>query len=243
MKVIPVVDILDGLAVHAMLGNRREYKPLESVLCDSPEPLAVASAFKAGGFAELYIADLNAIMRKGENYAVINEIAEKTDLRLMVDAGVSDSEKMQQLFLSKVSRAVVGTETLACLTFVKDAVERFGKDRIIISLDLKNGKVLSVSEQIASMSALTLAQEFQVLGVTQIIVLNLSRVGSGEGVDLQLLRELSSRSDMHVNVGGGVRNFQDLKTLKKMGVSGALVATALHSGEISVEELRTAGML
>ena len=243
MKVIPVVDILDGLAVHAMLGNRREYKPLESVLCDLPDPLAVASAFKAGGFAELYIADLNAIMRKGENYAVINEIAEKTDLRLMVDAGVSDSEKMHQLFLSKVSKAVVGTETLACLTFVKDAVERFGKDRIIISLDLKNGKVLSVSEQIASMSALTLAQEFQVLGVTQIIVLNLSRVGSGEGVDLQLLRELSSRSDMHVNVGGGVRNFQDLKTLKKMGVSGALVATALHSGDINVEKLRAAGML
>jgi phosphoribosylformimino-5-aminoimidazole carboxamide ribotide isomerase len=70
----------------------------------------------------------------------------------------------------------------------------------------------------------------------------LARVGSGEGVDLQFLKRVLSEVEVEVFVGGGVRDVDDLVELKRLGVSGVLMATALHSGQISVDNLRRAGM-
>ena len=89
MRVIPVIDILNGIAVHAVRGKRSEYKPLVSVLCPSAKPSEIAFAFKKLGFSRLYIADLDAIMKKSSNLAVIRQIAKSTGLDLMVDAGTT----------------------------------------------------------------------------------------------------------------------------------------------------------
>ena len=243
MKVIPVIDILKGVAVHAVRGKRKEYQPLKSIICDTTNPLAVASAFKSLGFKELYVADLDAITSKSVNSSVLKQIVEMTGLELIVDAGISDLTKAQELFKNKISKVIVGTETLPNLSFVKDAIESFGAERIIASLDLVNGKVLSPSEQTKSMEPLALALKLQEMGVTQIIVLDLARVGSGEGVDFPLLKKMLNSLRLHVHVGGGVRDIQDLAILKDMGVCGVLLATALHSGRIFLEDLRRADLL
>lgn len=243
MKIIPVIDILNGVAVHAVRGRRKEYQPLKSILCNSADPLAVAFAFKSCGFKQLYIADLDAILGKGTNAPVLQKIAEKTGLELMVDAGIADLARAHEAFRSGVSKVVIGTETLPSLSFVKDAIECFGAERVVVSLDLVNGKVLSQSEHAKSMEPLALALKLQEMGVTQVIVLDLARVGSGEGVDFAFLREMLNSLRIQVFVGGGVRAIQDLATLKDMGVYGVLLATALHSGRISLEDLCRADLL
>jgi phosphoribosylformimino-5-aminoimidazole carboxamide ribotide isomerase len=243
LKIIPVIDVLDGVVVHAVRGKRKEYQPLKSSLCDSPDPLSVASVFKACGFKELYVADLDAIIGKGSNFSILEQIAEKTSLELMVDAGIADLKRAQDTFRSKVSKIIVGTETLPDIDFVSETIECFGSERVVISLDLMQGKVLSKSESARSMSALALAREFQGMGVTQMIVLDLARVGSGEGVDFAFLKEMLNSLEIKVLVGGGIRDTHDLVTLKEMGINGVLLATALHSGKISVQELRRACLM
>src|SRR3990170_7148177 len=86
LKIIPVLDILDGVAVHAVRGRRKEYKHLKSALVASPDPLEVAVAFKNLGFNELYVADLDAITDKKPNITLIKRISDETRLRLMVDS-------------------------------------------------------------------------------------------------------------------------------------------------------------
>jgi phosphoribosylformimino-5-aminoimidazole carboxamide ribotide isomerase len=243
LKIIPVIDVLDGVVVHAVRGKRKEYQPLKSTLCNSADPLSVASAFKACGFKELYVADLDAIMGKESNFPILLQIAEETDLELMVDAGIADLKRAQDTFTSKVSKIILGTETLPNLDFVSETIECFGSERVVVSLDLMQRKVLSKSESARSMSALALAREFQGRGVTQMIVLDLARVGSGEGVDFAFLKEMLRSLEIKVLVGGGVRDIKDLIALKTLGVSGVLLATSLHSGRISVEELRRADMI
>jgi phosphoribosylformimino-5-aminoimidazole carboxamide ribotide isomerase len=238
LKIIPVIDILNGVVVHAVRGRRKEYQPLKSILCDSADPVAVASAFKTCGFEELYIADLDAIMGKGENFSVLERIAEATGLRLMVDAGICDLNQARQLLQHKVSKVIIGTETLPNLGSVKEAIESFGSDRVIVSLDLKAGKVLSKSESLQSMSALELSCKLQGVGVGELIVLDLALVGSGEGIDFALLKEILCSLKIRVLVGGGVRDVSDLVKLKALGIHGVLVATALHSGKITMNELR-----
>jgi phosphoribosylformimino-5-aminoimidazole carboxamide ribotide isomerase len=86
-------------------------------------------------------------------------------------------------------------------------------------------------------------REFQRLGVSQIIILDLTRVGSGEGVNMSFLTEVLRNITAKVLVGGGVRDVKDLVELKDLGVFGVLVATALHSGKISLESLKQTGLL
>lgn len=243
MKIIPVIDVLDGVVVHAVRGKRKEYQPLKSTLCNSPNPMSVASAFKVCGFKELYVADLDAITGKGASFPILEQIAEKTGLELMVDAGIADLKRAQATFRSKVSKIIVGTETLPNIDFVGETIECFGSERVVVSLDLMQGKVLSKSKSLRSMSALALAREFQEMGVTQMIVLDLARVGSGEGVDFAFLKEMLNSLEIKVLVGGGVRDIKDLIALKNLGVFGVLLATSLHSGRISVEELRRVDMI
>ena len=243
MKVIPVIDILNGVVVHAVRGKRREYQPLQSNLCKSVEPLEVAKAFKKLGFSELYIADLDAITCGSVNFRVLKRIVDETGLKLMVDAGAADLETAKKLLDCGVSKVVIGTETLQSKSFVGEAFRLFGSNRVIVSLDLKGDKVLVKLGFAGCKSPMCLMREFKEMGVLGVIVLDLARVGSGEGVNVDFLKKVLEDVPIDVYVGGGVRDIKDLVELQNLGVSGVLVATALHSGKISMDDLKQAGLL
>jgi phosphoribosylformimino-5-aminoimidazole carboxamide ribotide isomerase len=243
MKIIPVMDILNGVVVHAVRGKRSEYQPLRSVLCDSPNPLDLASTFKALGFEELYAADLDAIMGGCPNFSILKKVVGTIGIRLMVDAGVTDLKRAKELVKSGVSKVILGTETLPSINFVETAIKSLGKESVVVSLDLKAGKVISGFELGKFGNPLSLLQEFKRMRANQIIVLDLDRVGSGEGVNMPFLKDVKRNFEGKVFVGGGIQNIKDLVELRRMGVFGVLIATALHSGRISVEELKRAELL
>ncbi len=226
LKVIPVIDILNGIAVHAVRGKRKDYQPLKSILTSSVDPVEIAKTFSHLGFSALYVADLDAIMGGKANFEVIKRITHETNLELMVDSGITDNKAIEKLLKINVSKIIIGTETLTTKKFVGDAVRLYGANRIIVSMDflgmkLRLNLVLMVQKTLRS-----LLSDFVSVGVFQFIVLDLSRVGSEEGVNLTLLKKAKSK-DVKLFAGGGVRSFDDLDELKRLGVSGVLVATAL----------------
>jgi phosphoribosylformimino-5-aminoimidazole carboxamide ribotide isomerase len=238
LRIIPVIDVLGGVAVHAVRGRRREYKPLKSVLTDSTQPLNVAQALKAGGFSELYVADLDAIMRKGSNLDEITQITQETGLKVMVDSGTSNLTHAQTLLRHNITKVIIGTETLTDLSFVKKAIECLGTEKIVVSLDMKAGRVLSKFDAARSLNPVKLAKEFVDIGVKELIMLDLARVGSGEGVDVSLLKEIVDSRNVKVLVGGGIRGIEELEVLKNVRVDGVLLATCLHSGRVSPQDLK-----
>ena len=242
MKVIPVLDILNGLAVHAVRGLRSEYQPLKSVLCNSTEPIDIALAFENFGFTELYVADLDAISGKNQVFSKVKQIAGGTGLRLMVDAGVSNLARAEELLRRGASKVIVGTETLSTVGFVEETIRFLGKERVVVSIDMKNGQLLGRFNVGKPANPLELLKAFQDMGLGEVILLDLARVGSQEGVNTAFLEEVLKELDLKVLVGGGVRYLKDLLELKDMGVSGVLLATALHSGAVKVEELVRSGL-
>lgn len=242
MKVIPVIDILNGKVVHAVKGNRSQYKPLLSSLTQSTDPLEVAKTFKTLGFHQLYVADLDAIIECTSDFSSLKRIALETGLELMVDAGVTHLDRAQKLLEVGASKLIIGTETLQSKRFVLDSIERFGAERVVLSLDLRGSRVLVGSGFAEATEPLQLLGEFRSMGLSQVIVLDLSRVGSGMGIDLGFLKTVLGVG-LDVYVGGGVRGFEDLLELKEAGISGALVATALHTGKIGVSALKQAGFV
>jgi phosphoribosylformimino-5-aminoimidazole carboxamide ribotide isomerase len=243
LKIIPVIDVLGGVAVHAVRGRRKDYQPLKSVLCASTDPVDVAASLKAFGFGELYVADLDAITGGQPSFSLFKRIADKVGFEMMVDAGVTNMRRAEEVLDSGVSKVIIGTETLRSLSFVAEAVESLGNERIVVSLDLMGNRILSGFELGRLAEPITFLRELEALGISQIIVLDLARVGSPEGANLTFLQEVLRNIKAKVLVGGGVRDVKDLTELKNLGVFGVLVATALHSGKISPENLKHAGLL
>jgi len=243
MKIIPVIDVLNGVVVHSIRGERKRYQPLKSTLCTSVDPVDIALTFESLGFSSLYLADLDAILGKSANFNIYSQIMTQTRLDLMVDAGTSDIAKAEKVLDTGVTKIVVGSETLNRLDFLSQAVRAFGEKKVVVSIDQKEGKMLGASEAIASMDAVSFAQKLAGIGVRQIILLDLDRVGTEHGTNLTLMRNILEKTRVEVFIGGGVRSLQELEELRKLGVSGALIATVLHNGKLAVDEIRAADFL
>jgi phosphoribosylformimino-5-aminoimidazole carboxamide ribotide isomerase len=206
VRVVGVIDLKGGTAVHAVRGERERYRPIG-------DPLSVARRY---GLDELYVADLDAIAGGPLQTAAIASLAGTA--RVMVDAG--DSEPQALLDLG-VDRVVVGTETLADAdTLPPDAV---------LSVDLFAGRVLSRDPQLAGLPALDAVA--RLAGQREVIVLDLERVGTGAGPDVATIAEIHAAfPELSLLAGGGVRDAEDLRALEDAGAAGALVATALLRG-------------
>jgi HisA/HisF family protein len=257
MRIIPVLDLKGGLVVHAVRGERSRYAPVRSVLTASAEPLAVAGAFRTAlGLSECYVADLDAIARQGDHAGAIRSLA-GAGLAVWLDAGVSTAAEAKGALALGVVRVVVGTETLRDVRDLAGIVAALrtparphadpangrGADagdmgRAVLSLDLRDGALLGGSPALGALDPVELACTAWTLGVRAFIVLELSRVGSGGGVETGTPRRLrTALPDAEIVVGGGIRDAGDLKALASEGFDAALVATALHAGTITATTL------
>ena len=247
LKVIPVIDILNGIVVHAIRGNRQEYKPLHSIFTGSIDPVEVATVFKLQGFSTLYLADIDAIQGKKPCFKLYKHLV-NIGFNLMVDAGVTDIQTVKKLLKCGVSKVIVGTETLHSKIFLQNAIRQVGSDKIIVSFDMKNGKIIIPQTFHESLSdsndvdVFELFEVFSTMGVSEFILLDLTRVGSAEGVNVEVLKKFLLSANCFY-VGGGIRNIDDLLMLKELNVLGVLTATALHLGKICVNDLKVANLL
>ncbi len=234
MRILPVLDLLGGEVVRATAGRRREYRPAVSTLTASSGPLDVARAFRAHfGLTELYLADLDAILGDEPDFAVYAVLA-ADGFRLWIDAGVHSGERPRRLAEAGVEKIIIGLETAAGPWTLAEACTAFG-DRIVFSLDLKNGMTLGNATAWESVDPEAIAARAVAFGVGRMIVLDLARVGGGGGVGTEKLcrRLAAAHPDLEVIAAGGVRNGDDLRRLREWGVRGALVASALHDGRLT----------
>ena len=241
MRVIPVIDLKSGAAVHAVRGERERYRPLRSELVAGSEPVRVARTVRGAlGLDELYVADLDAIAGGPLHREAIAALA--SEARVMVDAGVTDAAAARLLLELGAAHVAIGTETLADEATLERLRAELPDAPLVLSLDLRAGRVLSPDAELAPLGAADALARLVRTGVRQAIVLDLARVGSEAGPDIALMRELCARfPELELLSGGGVRDLADLHALAEAGAAGALVASALHSGAIGPDELRALG--
>ena len=230
-EIIFVLDILKGTAVHAIRGERSKYQPVTgSIVCNSSVPLDIITVLSP---REVYIADLDRLQHQGDNFELIKKISGKT--RTMADIGAENMNDVEKC--AKISDTVIlGTET-ASFDLIEKAAVRF-PGRINVSIDMKGGKVLTkdMNMDVEPAELVKLLNDHE---IRDIIVLELTRVGTGAGIDEGFLKDIAAVSSHDVIVGGGIKDMDDIEALKQIGISGALVATAVHSGKIPVDLIRT----
>lgn len=244
MRVIPVLDLMGGVVVRGMAGRRHEYRPIESRLSADTSPASLAQAFtQRFSLSELYLADLDAI-GGGPSAWPVYELLLKQGLDLWVDAGPRDSAAAAELAEFQVdgrslAGVIAGLESLDAPQRLAEMLARVGAERLVFSLDLKQEQPLTQAPGWAGRSSLQIGQQALALGVRRMIVLDLARVGVGQGPGAEdLCRRLRAESpDVELIGGGGVRGAADLRRLAVAGCNAALVASALHDGGLSAEEI------
>lgn len=245
MRVIPVLDVAAGRAVRASGGRRDSYPPLRSVLTGAGfvgDALAVARAYRDRlGCRECYMADLDAIAGGPPNRPLIDALA-GLGLALLVDAGVADPERARDLVAAGAARVVVGLETLPRFDALARVVRVLGSERVVFSLDLRDGTPLGAAAKHPAATPLELARAAEDAGARALLVLDLARVGSGRGVDRRLLEPLRRAwPRAELLAGGGIAGVEELEDLADLGLEGVLVASALHDGRLTRRDIAAAG--
>jgi phosphoribosylformimino-5-aminoimidazole carboxamide ribotide isomerase len=248
MEIVPVLDVTQGVAVQAQGRVRTDFAPVQSVLTpDAPgDPLALARAYRdVLGAQACYVADLDAILGGPVQRGLIRDLAEfQTGFtgELLVDAAAADPDGALEVVSAGASDVVVGLETLRSFAALADIVDSVGTNRVVFSLDLQLGTpILHPLMQDAAGPApdpLALAAQAADAGVGALLVLDLGRVGTGVGADLGLLENLRRRHPAaRLLAGGGVHTRKDLERMEDAGCDAALVASAIHAGRITAEDV------
>lgn len=234
MEIIPVIDLLDEQVVHARRGERQNYRAIQSSLCDSSAPLDIVhSLLELYPFRQIYIADLNGIQKRGTHYAAIQAIARQyPQLQIWLDSGIAEADHIKSW--REVSlHHVLGSESMADLHHYEQIMQ--------ISEHVSprpNPTILSLDFMAAGYQGPAQLLSDPDLWPDRVIGMTLTQVGSNEGPASKVLAGLISRAEgRKIYAAGGIRDMNDLLKLKDMGISGALVATALHNGKLAHKDI------
>ena len=226
MEIIPVLDLMGGSVVHARMGERAHYRPIATPLSPGSDPLDVARGLlRIGAFERCYVADLAAIAGKGDHRAVLRRLRSELDLALWVDGGIADLAAARDWLDAGLGHLVLGSETLTDAGLVRRLC---GDPRVVLSLDFRGEDFLGPPALLGDPDAWP----------DRVIVMTLARVGSGAGPDLARIaavRALAGPRKLYA--AGGIRGAADLADLARAGVAGALVASCLHDGTLSGQEI------
>ncbi len=181
------------------------------------------------------MADLDAIAGARPALRLYQELA-RLGLETWIDAGLHDAEDVKPLVDAGVSRIVVGLETIANGESLPGIVQAAGLSRVVFSLDLRDGRpIVAPAARWGTSDARQIATRAVHAGSTTVIILDLSRVGTGRGVGTaDLLRDLvRTHPQVEWVAGGGVAGNADVEALGRAGASAVLVGSAIHDGRIT----------
>ncbi len=241
-RVVPVIDLKGGQAVHAVGGRRDQYQPLRSVWQAIPRPIPLATAIRDGlGLESLYLADLDAISGAAPSIALYRALID-LGLDLWIDAGLHDARSADVLLDLGLPNwnAVVGHESVSGPDGLAGLIEQFRPDRTIFSLDLFGGRPrLAPGADWMTEDPIEIAGRAIAKGATRLIILELSRVGTGLGAGTDRLLDAIREEypEVSITVGGGIASVPEIVDLRDAGASAVLVGSSIHDGRIGRREL------
>lgn len=229
MICIPAIDLLDGQAVRLFQGD---YEKGEAV----GEVDSILKRLNHAKAQLLHVVDLNgAKCGQRVNEALIAKIVQKAEMPVEVGGGIRTMEAIEAYLNCGVKRVILGTAALEDETFLKAALARYG-DQIAVGVDCKDGFVcvrgwLSESQ----VNYIEFAKHLEALGVLTLIVTDIKTDGTLQGPNLTMLKALRSQVSLQIIASGGIRDLQNLRDLKAIGMDGAIMGKAIYANTIDLE--------
>jgi phosphoribosylformimino-5-aminoimidazole carboxamide ribotide isomerase len=244
MIVYPAIDLRRGLCVRLRQGEPTE----ETVYGD--DPVACALRWEQAGAEWLHVVNLDGALagalQLGHNAELpinlrcLRDIAAAVQIPVQFGGGVRTLSDVQTVLDLGASRAILGTVAVRQPELISEAIERFGRQRIAVGLDARDGVVLTHGWQQAShVTAVDLAREMAQRGVQTVIYTDISRDGMLSGVNVSATAMLAMQTGLRVVASGGVGSLDDIDALLQAastGIEGVIIGRALYTGAVMLEE-------
>ena len=231
LELLPAVDVKDGRAVRLVQGELAR----ESIY---GSPLDVALDFQNSGAQWLHLVDLDAAFGRGENSALLAEVVGRLDIDVELSGGIRDDESLTRALATGCRRVNLGTAALENPEWTARVIAEHG-DRIAVGLDVR-GHVLAARGWTKEGGDLleTLAR-LESDGCARYVVTDVTKDGTLQGPNLELLKEVCAATKKPVVASGGISSLADIKalcSLNEIGVEGAIVGKALYAGAFTLEQ-------
>jgi 1-(5-phosphoribosyl)-5-[(5-phosphoribosylamino)methylideneamino] imidazole-4-carboxamide isomerase/N-(5'phosphoribosyl)anthranilate isomerase len=231
LELLPAVDVKDGRAVRLVQGEL-------SAETAYGNPLDVALEFQAAGAEWLHLVDLDAAFGRGENSALLAEVVGKLDIKVELSGGIRDDESLRRALATGCTRINLGTAALENPEWTAKIISEFG-DRIAVGLDVR-GHVLAARGWTKEGGDLfETIERLERDGCARYVVTDVTKDGTLQGPNVQLLQEVCAVTKKPVVASGGISSLADIESLmalNAMGVEGAIVGKALYAGAFTLQE-------
>jgi phosphoribosylformimino-5-aminoimidazole carboxamide ribotide isomerase len=230
MKLYPAIDLHDGKCV-------RLYKGDYSKVTEYGDPVAQAKKWKSLGATYLHLVDLDGAKEgKSLNLESVEKIIKEVDIKVELGGGIRTISHIENILSIGVDRVILGSSALN-LEFVKEAINKFGRDKIVVGIDCKNMMVatrgwLDVSE----INAIDFAKKLKGIGVKTIIFTDIAKDGTLEGINELQTKMLIDETKLDVVASGGAKSINDIIKAKEIGAYGIILGKSIYSNAINLEE-------
>ncbi|OZM56994.1 1-(5-phosphoribosyl)-5-[(5-phosphoribosylamino)methylideneamino]imidazole-4-carboxamide isomerase [Lottiidibacillus patelloidae] len=233
MIIFPAIDIKDNECVRLTQGDYRQ----KIVYSNQPEEVAVR--WEKEGAPFLHLVDLDGA-KDGYLYnkSTIEKIVKSVSIPVQLGGGIRDEATASELLALGINRVILGTVAVENLSLVKQLVEKYGAEKIVVSIDATNGKVATRGwKNISEVDALTLCQTLEEVGITTIVYTDILRDGMLQGPNLEIYKELAEKTNLQVIASGGIGSLKDIKELASIGLYGTIVGKALYEEKVDLKEV------
>ena len=232
MKIIPAIDLMDGKVVRLYKGDPKQ----KTIYNDNP--VDVAKRWESEGADILHLVDLDATLGSGSNLTLIKKILDSVSIPVEVAGGLRD--KSIALEIGNLSeRIVLGTLAFKDKSTLKSLLSELGSDKIVISVDHKDGEIVIHGwQKDTGIKLLDAINEFLEMGFTEFLLTNVNRDGTLEGPDLDFLEKTCRLANVNVIASGGLSKASDGKDVIEKNAFGVILGKALYENKVSIEEAK-----
>ncbi len=230
MLLFPAIDLLSGQAVRLLRGDYR------TATIYSTDPPALAASFAQAGATHLHLVDLEGARDSGTpNFSVVEQIKKTTGLFCQLGGGVRDLPTARRYFDAGIDRVILGTAAVEDPDLLAAAVAAFGP-KIAVGADVQDGFLaLRGWTQQSRRTLPDFCADLEALGVATVICTDISLDGALAGTNRALYADLAHRTHLAIVASGGVSSLEDIRALRALGLSGAIVGKALYTGALDLK--------
>jgi phosphoribosylformimino-5-aminoimidazole carboxamide ribotide isomerase len=235
MLIIPAIDLKDGKCVRLRQGRMDD----DTVFDDNP--VDVAKRWLDQGARRIHLVDLDgAFAGEPRNAEVVRRICEiSKDVPVQIGGGIRSLDTAQAYINAGVQFLIIGTLAVKAPDFVDGLCKQF-PGHVIVGLDANNGFVATEGwAEASTVTAVSLAQRFENVGVSAIVYTDISRDGMMQGVNTEATAALGDAVSIPIIASGGVSTLADIQSLGEemhRGIAGAIVGRALYEGSLNLTE-------
>lgn len=231
MIIMPAIDLYDGQCVRLEQGDFNRLKVYNT------DPLSMALWFAKEGAAIIHVVDLEAA-KTGElkQFELITQMAQTLPIPIQVGGGIRSLDAAKAYLEAGVDRVVIGTLALEQPDVLAQLVKDY-QDRIVVSLDVKDERVMIKGWQAQSQQNLfDVVKDLETMGVKDILVTDIATDGMLEGTNVTLYQKLQQATNINVIASGGVKDIEDIKTLTQQHTYAVIVGKAIYESKLSLKE-------